>query len=112
MTRRTILTNLILVILCTAITAVAQQPTSYQLQSPNGRIQVTIKTGERLTYDVRVNDQPVLVDSSLSIDIDRKVLGANPKVKSAKRSSTDRGVILVPVPQKSDTILENYKELK
>ncbi len=88
-----------------------QNPTSYDLKSPNGRIQIRIQTGERLAYDVLVSGKTVLRNSTLSMDIDHKTLGLNPGVKSAKRGQVDRE-IKSPVPQKSAKIRENYKELR
>src|SRR4030095_9051831 len=94
-----------------AVPASAQQPTSYDLQSPNGHVQLKIKTGDKLTYDLQVNNQPVMVDSSLSLDVDHKTLGNNPKVRSATPSAVER-VVSSPVPQKQARIPEKYKELR
>ena len=85
--------------------------TAFELSSPNGKIQITIQTGERLTYDVLVNGKPVLKNSTLALDIDHKVLGSNPLVKTNKTDAVDR-VIQSPVPQKSAKIHEAYKELR
>ena len=52
------------------LVVVAQQGASYELQSPNGRIRVQIKTGEQVSYDLTVNGNPVLQNAALSIDID------------------------------------------
>jgi alpha-glucosidase len=93
------------------VPASAQQPTSYDLQSPNGHVQLKIKTGDKLTYDLQVNNQPVMVDSSLSLDVDHKTLGNNPKVRSATPSAVER-VVSSPVPQKQARIPEKYKELR
>jgi len=84
---------------------------SYDLSSPNGRIQIKIQTGERLTYDVIVSGKPVLTNSALSLDVDHKTLGANPRVLTTKTIAVDR-VIQSPVPQKSAKIHDAYKELR
>ena len=102
---------LLLVVNFGAAFATAQQPSSYNLVSPNGRIQIRIQTGDRLTYDVVVNNKTVLSNCSLSIDIDHKTLGLNPKIKSAKPIAIDRE-IQAAVPLKSAQIRENYKELR
>jgi len=84
---------------------------TFDLSSPNGRVQVKIQTGERITYTVIVAGKPVIQDSTLSIDIDHTSLGLNPVVKSDKTSSVDREIIS-PVPLKSTKIREAYKELR
>jgi alpha-glucosidase len=89
----------------------AEQSPGYDLQSPNGRVQIRIQTGERLTYDVLVNGKTVLRNCRLSIDIDRKTLGLNPKVKAAEPSAIDREIEPV-VRQKFAKVRENYKELR
>src|SRR5258705_13712034 len=94
-----------------SVFATPHQPSSYHLLSPNGRIQIRIQTGDRLTYDVVVNNKTVLRNCSLSIDIDHKTLGLNPKIKSAKPIAIDRE-IQAAVPLKSAQIRENYKELR
>jgi alpha-glucosidase len=102
---------LVLVVASTALTAAAQQPGSYDLRSPNGHIQVRIRSGERLTYDVLVNNNAVLRDSALSIEIDHNKLGLNPRVKSAKTRSVDQELV-VSVPRQSAKLREHYTELR
>ncbi len=85
--------------------------TTHDLLSPNGRIQIRIQTGERLTYDVIVNGKTLLHNCTLSIDIDHKRYGLNPKITASKPSAVDREIQTV-VPQKSATIREDYKELR
>jgi alpha-glucosidase len=91
-----------------AATSTAQQ---HELVSPDGRISVQIKTGQRLTYDLLVNKKPVLRDSSLSIDIDHKRLGANPRIINTVNNSVDRE-FTSPVPLKSARVRERYRELR
>jgi len=101
---------LLILFSCSAV-ASAQSNTNYDLQSPNGKIQIKIQTGDRLTYTVLVNGNPVVTDSTLALDIDHTTLGLNPKVKNSKPTSVNREV-QSPVPQKSAKIPENYKELR
>ena len=105
-------TLVVIALLKFAVTTTNASPmTAFELSSPNGKIQITIQTGERLTYDVLVNGKPVLKNSTLALDIDHKILGSNPLVKTTKTDAVDR-VILSPVPQKSVKIHEAYKELR
>ena len=83
---------------------------SYSLKSPDNRIEIQIHLAERIAYDILLNGQPLVKDSTLSINIDRKMLGENPQVKSTKKDSVDR--ILEPVVrQKFAKIRERYNEL-
>jgi len=99
----------LLTVLLISIAAHAQS--KYDLSSPNGKIQVTVQAGPRLTYNVRVNGTPLVTNSTLAIDIDHRTLGSAPKVKDSKTTSVNRE-IQPPVPQKSALIRENYNELR
>jgi alpha-glucosidase len=85
-------------------------PSSYALRSPNGKIEIRIRTANGIRYDVLFNGRAVLQDCTLSLDVDHKKLGAEAKVLKYKESSRDQ--ILEPVVrQKFAKIRENYKEL-
>jgi alpha-glucosidase len=84
---------------------------SYALRSPNGKIEIRIRTANGIRYDVLLNGRALLLDCSLSLDVDHKKLGAEPKVLKSKETSRDQ--ILEPVVrQKFAKIRENYKELR
>jgi alpha-glucosidase len=100
-----------LFLLVVSTIALGTAPTTYDLSSPNGKIQIKIEIGERLTYDVIVNGKPVIRNSTLSLDIDHTKLGLNPIVKTTKTNAVDRE-LQSPVPQKSAKIHEGYKELR
>jgi len=99
----------LLIAMYSVIVVHAQQATG--LQSPNGRIQVKINLGERLSYDVVVNNNPIITNATLSLDADHNVLGIKPKLKNTKTRSANT-VVVSPVPQKSRQIPENYEELR
>jgi alpha-glucosidase len=84
---------------------------SYNLHSPNQRIALAVRIGERINYDVLFDGKPLLKDSTLSIDIDRQTLGLRPQVLSDGRNTVDRE-ITAAVPIKSATLRENYNELR
>ncbi|HEY7179961.1 MAG TPA: glycoside hydrolase family 97 N-terminal domain-containing protein, partial [Blastocatellia bacterium] len=89
----------------------AMAQSSYSLSSPDKRIVVKIRTGDRVRYDVLLNGRALMQDSTLSINIDQKTLGLEPKVKDAIERSHDQ--LLEPaVRQKAATIRENYNELR
>jgi alpha-glucosidase len=83
----------------------------YTVRSPDQRIEVRIHTADHLTYDVLLNGNPLLQNSTLSLNIDHVNLGANPRVLATERRGENREIIS-PVPQKSARIREHYNELK
>ena len=83
----------------------------YTVRSPNQRIEVRVHTADHLTYDVLLNGNPLLQNSTLSLNINRTNLGANPRVLATERRGENREIIS-PVPQKSVRIREHYNELK
>jgi len=89
----------------------ANAQASYDLRSPNNRIEIRIRTAKGIRYDVLLGGRAILQDCTLSIDVDHRKLGAEGKVLRHKESSQDR--ILEPVVrQKFAKIRENYKELR
>jgi alpha-glucosidase len=89
----------------------ASTQTSYSLKSPDGRIEIRVRTTERIKYDVVLKDKVLLQDSDLSINIDHNTLGVNPKVVGHKERSSNQ--VLEPVVrQKFAKIRENYNELR
>jgi alpha-glucosidase len=96
-------------LLALATSAAAQS--SFDLRSPDGKIEVRIRTAKGLHYDVLRNGVALLEDSTASIDIDHKNLGRETKVRNSKESSHDETLEPV-VRQKFARIRDNYKELR
>jgi alpha-glucosidase len=97
------------VLLSLAGTAPAQS--SFDLHSPNKRIEIRLRTAPRLRYDVLLKGRALMEDCTLSLDVDHKKLGIDPKVLTSKERSVDQ--ILIPVVrQKFAKIHENYNELR
>lgn len=88
----------------------AAQP-NYTLRSPNGRIEMRISAGDRLRYSVLLQGRTLMQDSTLTLDIDQKVLGVAPKVASTKERTVDQS-IEPAVRQKSAKIREHFNELR
>src|ERR1700675_664080 len=83
---------------------------SYDLRSPNNKVEVKIRTANGVRYDVLLNGRAVLQDCTLSLDVDHKKLGVQAKVLKHKESNHDE--VLEPVVrQKFAKIRDNYKEL-
>jgi alpha-glucosidase len=84
---------------------------SYDLRSPDNRVEIRIRTAERVKYDVLFKGNVLLQDCTLSLNVEHQVLGVTPKVVSAKKDSHDQ--IEVPVVrQKFAKIRDHYNELR
>lgn len=97
------------VLALTASSASAQA--SYDLRSPDERIEIRIYSAPNLRYDVLLKGRELLHDSTLSLDVDHNILGVNPKVRSAKKRTYDQ-TIEPAVRQKFAKIREHYNELR
>ncbi len=89
--------------------AVAQS--SYDLRSPDNRVEIRIRTAQRIRYDVLFKGNVLLEDCTLSLDVDHQVLGVAPKVTGAKERSYDQVEVPV-VRQKFAKIRDHYNELR
>jgi alpha-glucosidase len=110
---RTLLKRASLVLIALPLLAVeaAARQSDYRVMSPNRRIELRVGTAGRVRYDVVVNGKALLRDSTLSIDIDGRGLGLNPKVRDAKPRAHDAWVEPA-VRQKSARIRDAYNELR
>src|SRR5438034_6009933 len=89
----------------------AAAQSSYDLRSPDGRIEVRIRTAKGLRNDVLLKGKALLQDSTVSLNVDHKTLGTEAQVLHSRESNSDR--VLVPVVrQKFGKIRENYRELR
>lgn len=102
---------IVLALLVTGISMAADAPSSYDLKSPNGRIEVRIRTADELRYDVVLQGTPVLENSSLMLEVDRKEFGEHPKITGVQQRTYNQMVEPV-VKQKFAKIRDHYNELK
>ena len=96
-------------LVCMGVNAMAQS--GYSLASPNKQIEVKIRAADRVEYDVLYKGKALLQNSTLSIDIDHKTLGTQPKVTGHKETTHD-GMLEPVVRQKFAKIHEGYNELR
>jgi alpha-glucosidase len=89
----------------------AASQSSYDLRSPDHRIEIRIRTSRRLTYDVVFKGRAVLENCTLSLDVEHKKLGLDPKVIDTKTRSSDQ-VVEPVVRQKFAKIRDRYNELR
>ncbi len=82
-----------------------------KLRSPDGRIEIAVKAGDRLTYDVAFEGKPLLSGATLAMDVDHQMLGVAPRIERALRTSVDRK--LEPaVRQKAAVLVDSYNQLR
>ena len=84
---------------------------SYDLRSPDGRIEIRIRTAGQIRYDVVLKGRAVLENCTLSLDVEHKKLGVQPKLMDAKERSYDQ-VVEPVVRQKFAKIRDHYNELR
>ena len=89
---------------------IAAEP-AHRVTSPNGNIVVDVRLGDRLRYDVMVNETPVLKDATLSLKIDAVTLGLAPRLKLATPGTHD-GTLQPVVRQKAASFRDHYNELR
>jgi alpha-glucosidase len=94
-----------------SVASQAQTEKSYKIYSPNQKITLQIRVGERIEYDLALNGRPLLKDATMTMDVDRRKLGSNPQVLTATPAAVNRE-LRVPVPQKFAVLHENYNELR
>src|SRR5262249_56676552 len=68
----------------------ASAQSSHDLRSPDGRIEVRIRTAKEIRYDVLLRGRSLLQDCTLSLDVDHKLLGPDAKVLKSKERSSKR----------------------
>ena len=114
----TIMKKLLLsALLLVSVSAFAQK--QYTLQSPDGKITVTVEVGEQLTYSVTHGNTCVLAPSVIGMKLaDGTQMGTKPVVKSAKTRSVNQSVKApfykrTPIPEVYEeltlTMKGNYK---
>jgi alpha-glucosidase len=103
---------LLLVAACVAILlqhAVAES--SYDLRSPDGKIEIRIRTAGQLRYDVLLEGRLILDSSTLSLEVEHRRLGMEAQVVDAKTRSCDQ-IVEPVVRQKFARIRDHYNELR
>ena len=102
---------LLLIISSLVVVQNASAQSSFDLRSPDNRIEVRVRTAGQISYDLVLNGEAVLEKSTLSLDVDHQKLGINPKVINAKKTSDD-DIVEPVVHQKFAKIRDHYNELR
>jgi alpha-glucosidase len=88
----------------------AQAGKTYQVKSPDGKINVTVTTGAVISWSAKHEDTEVITPSEISINLDNgEILGKNAVVKKAATVAVN-DIINTPIYKKSK-VLDNYNQL-
>lgn len=103
--------SLILCILLILSSNIVLSQKTYNLESPQKNINITITTdGDILKYSVTHDNTTIITNSPISMELnDGKILGANPIVRSYDIENVNETI--KPVLYKKETIIDNYNEL-
>ena len=84
---------------------------SFSVESPDNRLSLEIEVGDDVRWKASIEGKEVINEVKISMTLDQKrILGKNPKVRSAKTDSKTE-VILPVVPNKDARIESNFNEL-
>ncbi|MDB5134248.1 MAG: Retaining alpha-galactosidase [Mucilaginibacter sp.] len=103
----------ILLLLCFVLpfaASFAQSEKTYHVKSPDGKIDLTIRTGKAISWSVNHEATEIILPSSVSLTLDNgEILGEYPVVKSSKTASANQ-VIITPI-YKKDKVNDSYNQL-
>src|SRR5690348_1622388 len=84
---------------------------SDDLRSPDSRLVLSIRTADRVHYDVLLHRRRLLHNCTLALDVEHKKLGIAPKVVDARQRSNDQ-IIHPTIRQKFAQLRNAYNELR
>ncbi len=88
----------------------AQKVKSFNLKSPDNKLELKVSAGSRLLYEVSYKNMAILLPSAISMTIGKgEVLGENIKISSVRQKSADETV--QPLFGKFKYLKNNYNEL-
>ncbi|HZX74390.1 MAG TPA: glycoside hydrolase family 97 N-terminal domain-containing protein, partial [Cyclobacteriaceae bacterium] len=98
----------VLLFSCFVISASAQK--NYAVQSPDGRVAVTVSVGDKILYSVQHETDVVIAPSPISVKLSTgELLGVNPKLKSVKKQEINQ-TIQTPIYKRA-SITDHYNEM-
>jgi alpha-glucosidase len=101
----------LVLILARPAPAAADDGAGFRLESPDGRLAVTVRAADGIRWDVALRGRVLMPDCACALAVDDAGVGAAPQVAAAVRRRVD-GVLEPPVPQKAARIPERYAELR
>jgi alpha-glucosidase len=109
--KNSVWTIFLLILALSFLTSGAFAQSSYDLRSPDERIEIRIRTAQGIRYDVLLRGQALLEDCTLTLDVDHKLFGREAKVIHSKERNVN-DVLEPAVHQKFAKIRESFKELR
>ena len=99
---------------CTAFSATSAEARrhspDYRLQSPDGRLEITVKVGDRVTYRLESDGRCLLEEMPISMTLDNGlVFGRNEKQPKVRRSAADE--LLQPMNYRKAGIRDRYNQM-
>ena len=83
----------------------------YTLSSPDGKLSVKVDTKGEIKWSASLNKDQVISPSTVSLTVNKEVLGRNPEVASKTTRQVNEKIISA-VPRKSRELENNYNELR
>jgi alpha-glucosidase len=108
---RTVPSIFLLLAGCVALLGHSVAQSSYDLRSPDGKIEIRIRTAGQFLYDVLLQGRLILDDSRFSLDVEHKRFGIEPKIVDAKTRTCDQ-IVEPVIRQKFARIRDHYNELR
>jgi alpha-glucosidase len=92
------------------ILASAQKPGQFEIQSPDGKLKLTVEAAARISWSVNFQNTAIITPSSISMTLDNgEVLGAQAAILSSKKTSVNE-VLKTPFYKKSE-VTNQYNQL-
>lgn len=96
--------------LCLCLVAKAQQPTTYELLSPDKQLTLTVENGNTLQYSLKADNKTVIHPSTIRMIMqDKKVWGEKGEIIGNAVSTTSEKVY--PIAGNNRELLNHYNEL-
>ncbi|WP_121808318.1 glycoside hydrolase family 97 protein [Mucilaginibacter kameinonensis] len=97
--------------LCFSVSILAAQTIkNYHIKSPDGKIDLSVATGDKITWSVKHDDTEIITPSDVSMTLQSgEVLGKSPRVKNIKTTSVDQ-YFNTPI-YKKDKVHDQYNQL-
>ena len=89
---------------------IAQKHPVYELQSPGGKLKLTIEAGEKINWSVSDQGRMIIAPSAISMTlVDAQVFGKQPKIVSSRKTTVNEK-FMTPFYKKSE-VEDRYNQL-
>lgn len=81
-----------------------------EVVSPGSKLRVVIETKDSLSYQVLFNEKEIIKPSVIGLDVEGKILGVNPKIRTINSRSVNETI--EPLYGKFKSLSDNYNETR